>query len=67
MKLKYFVPLITFLLPTFVITYFMWPSCLSSCPTESVQGAVGMCVMWFFMALNYFLGVRSAVKDRQPD
>ena len=67
MKFNYFTPLILFLVPTVIITYFMWPSCLKDHPRESMEGAVGMCVMWFFMALNYFLGVRMAVKDKQLD
>jgi len=64
MKIKYFVPLILFLVPTMIITYFVWPPCLKACPGESMEGAAGMCVMWFFMALNYFLAVRMAVRDK---
>lgn len=65
MKLKYFIPLFAFMIPTVIITYFKWPPVFEQHPSLNLESIIGMGVMWFFMVLNYYLGIRSVVKDKE--
>jgi hypothetical protein len=65
MKLKYFIPLIAFFIPTWVITYYRWPEVFSQHPKQNMESIIGMLIMWFFMGLNYYLGIRSVLKDKE--
>lgn len=65
MKLKYFIPLIAFFIPTWIITYFRWPIIFKDYPQQNMESLIGMIVMWFFMGLTYYMGIRSILKDRQ--
>ncbi len=67
MKLKYFMPLITFFIPTWILTYFFWPEAFSQYPRQNMESLIGMLVMWFFMGLNYYLGIRSVVADKKGE
>jgi hypothetical protein len=65
MKLKYFIPLIAFFFPTWIITYFRWPEIFAQHPKQNMESIIGMLIMWFFMGLNYYLGIRSVLKDKE--
>ncbi|MCU0599257.1 MAG: hypothetical protein MUE70_08390 [Desulfobacterales bacterium] len=65
MKLKYFIPLIAFFIPTWIITYFRWPDVFSQYPKQNMESLIGMLIMWFFMGLNYYLGIKSVLKDKE--
>jgi hypothetical protein len=64
MKLKYFIPLAAFMVPTWVITYFRWPAAFSAFPDQGTESLTGLVVMWVFVGVNYYLGIRSVVRDR---
>jgi hypothetical protein len=32
-------------------------------PKEEMIGIIGMCVMWFFVGLTYYNGIRAVLKD----
>jgi hypothetical protein len=64
MKIKYFIPLICFLAPTWIITYLRWPVIFKQYSDIGKESLIGMVIMWFFMALNYYLGIRSVLRDR---
>ena len=64
MKLKYWVPFFLFIIPTIVITCFMWESKVwQPYPKEELKAVTGMCVMWFFVGVTYFSGIRTVIKD----
>ncbi len=64
MKFKYWVPFILFIVPTVIITYFMWESKVwQPYPKEETIAIIGMCVMWFFVGVTYFSGIRLVIKD----
>lgn len=65
MKLKYFIPLIAFFIPTWIITYFRWPDVFAQYPRQNMESLIGMLIMWFFMGLTYYLGVKSVLKDKE--
>lgn len=65
MKLKYFIPLIAFFIPTWIITYFRWPDAFAQYPRQNMESLIGMLIMWFFMGLNYYLGIKSVLKDKE--
>jgi amino acid transporter len=65
MKLKYFIPLIAFFIPTWIITYFRWPEVFVQYPKQNIESLIGMLIMWFFMGLNYYLGIKSVLKDKE--
>jgi hypothetical protein len=64
MKFKYWVPFILFIIPTIIITYFMWePEVWQPYPKKETIAIIGMCVMWFFVGVTYFSGIRTVIKD----
>ena len=64
MKFKYWIPFLLFIIPTPIITYFMWETHVwEAFPKEEIKGVIGLCVMWFFVGVTYFNGIRSVVKD----
>ncbi len=66
MKLKYWIPFILFIIPTPIITYFMWESHIwSPFPKEEITAIAGLCVMWFFFGVTYFSGIHAVLKDRK--
>lgn len=65
MKIKHFIPLIMFLVPTWIITYFRWPAVFQAFPDQGRESLIGMIIMWGFMAFNYYLGIRSVIKERE--
>jgi hypothetical protein len=65
MKLKYYIPLIAFFIPTWIITYFRWPEAFAQYPKQNMESLIGMLIMWFFMGFNYYLGIKSVLKDKE--
>ncbi|RJP77125.1 MAG: hypothetical protein C4522_16085 [Desulfobacteraceae bacterium] len=66
MKLKYWIPFLFFIIPTPVITYFMWASHIwAPYPREEMISIIGLCVMWFFTGVTYLNGIRAVMKDRK--
>ncbi len=64
MKLKYWIPFICFIIPTPVITYFMWETHVwQPFPFEETKAIIGMLVMWFFVGVTYFSGIHAVLKD----
>jgi amino acid transporter len=55
MKFKYFIPLISFLIPTIIMTIFMIPGELSIIIEFSI------CLLFF--CVIYFLGIRGVIRD----
>ena len=64
MKFKFFIPLIAFFLPTWVITWFRWPDIFKAHPQQNMESLIGMFIMWFFVGLTYYQGIRAVIKDR---
>ena len=68
MKFKYFIPFLLFIIQTPIITYFVWPSHVwKPYPKEEMTSIIGLCVMWFFVGLTYFNGIRAVLKDKMKD
>jgi len=69
MKFKYWIPFFLFIIPTPIITYFMWETEVwQPFPKEELKGIIGLCIMWFFVAVTYFNGIRTVLKDaKAPD
>lgn len=44
MKLKYFIPLIAFLIPTWIITYFRRPEIFAQYPKQNMESIIGMLI-----------------------
>ena len=66
MKLRYWIHFILFIVPTLIITYFMWPThVFDPYPAEETRSIIGMFVMWFFMGLTFFNGIRAVLKDQK--
>jgi len=64
MKFKYFIPFLLFIIPTPIITYFMWASHVwKPYPKDEMISIIGLCVMWFFVGLTYYNGIRAVLKD----
>lgn len=60
MKLKYFFPFITWIIPTIIITVVM--SKLDT-PLTTAQ-SYGMAALLISVSVTYYIGVRIAVKDK---
>lgn len=66
MKIKYLIPFFLFIIPTLIITYFMWPVHVwDNFPKERMESLIGLCVMWFFMGFTYYSGIRTVLKDKE--
>ncbi|HUN56271.1 MAG TPA: hypothetical protein VMU29_14055 [Smithella sp.] len=64
MKLKYWIPFFLFIIPTPIITYFMWASEVwKPYPKEELTSIIGLCVMYFFIFVTYWNGLRTVLKD----
>lgn len=64
MKFKYWIPFLLFIIPTPIITYLMWePRVWQPFPKEELRSIIGMFVMWFFVGVTYYSGIRSVLKD----
>lgn len=64
MKLKYWIPFICFIIPTPIITYFMWETRVwQPFPNEEIKAVIGLFVMWFFVGVTYFSGIHAVLKD----
>jgi hypothetical protein len=64
MKFKYLIPFLLFIIPTPIITYFMWETHVwEPFPKEELISIIGLCVMWFFVGVTYFSGIFSVLKD----
>ena len=59
MKIKYFIPLLLFIIPTVIISAIMWPP-------AAMQAKLigGFAVMILSMAMTYFFGIRAVLIDR---
>lgn len=65
MKFKYFIPLLLFIIPTPIITYLVWASHVwEPYPKDEMISIIGLCIMWFFVALTYYNGIRTVLKDK---
>jgi hypothetical protein len=58
MKIKYFTPLIMFIVPTVVASAMMWPPA-----AMQVKLIGGFVIMVFSMVITYFYGIRAVLKD----
>jgi hypothetical protein len=58
MRLKYFTPLLLFIVPTMIISALMWPP-------AAMQAKLigGFAVMILSMAMTYFYGIRAVLND----
>jgi len=66
MKFKYWIPFFIFIVLTPIITYFMWnPQVWAPYPKEEMISVIGLCVMWFFVGVTYFSGIRAVMKDKE--
>lgn len=66
MKIQYWIPFFLFIIPTPIITFYMWPGHVwEQFPDERMESIVGLGVMWFFVGLTYYNGLRSVLKDHQ--
>jgi hypothetical protein len=64
MKLKYWIPFLLFIIPTPIITYFMWETHVwEPFPREQIKAIAGLFVMWFFVGVTYFGGIHAVLKD----
>jgi hypothetical protein len=62
MKIKYFIPLVLFIVPTVIISAIMWPSA-----AMQVELIGGFLIMILSMVMTYFYGIRAVLKDtHQP-
>jgi len=58
MKIKYFAPLILFMIPTIIVSALMWP------PAALQPGPVGgFIVMLISVIMTYIYGLQSVLKD----
>jgi hypothetical protein len=65
MKIKYWIPFFLFIIPTPIITYFMWPAHIwNGFPKERMESLIGLCVMWFFVGVTYYSGIRTVLKEK---
>lgn len=68
MKLKYWIPFFLFIIPTPIITYFMWASKVwQPYPKEELISVIGLGVMYFFMFVTYLNGLRAVMKDMKGE
>jgi hypothetical protein len=66
MKFKYWIPFILFIVPTPIITYVVWaPHVWQPYPKDEMISIIGLCVMWFFVGVTYFSGIRAVLKDKE--
>jgi len=63
MKIKYFFPLVLFIVPTVIASAVIWPP--AAMQTKLIGG---FAIMIISMIMTYFYGIRAVLKDtRQPD
>jgi len=68
MKFKYFIPFLSFIILTPIITYFTWESHVWKLyPKEEMKGIAGLCIMWFFVGVTYFSGIQAVWKDTMKE
>jgi len=64
MKLKYWIPFFLFIIPTPIITYFAWSTEVwKPYPKEELISMIGLGVMYFFICVTYWSGLRIILKD----
>ena len=64
MKLKYWIPFFLFIIPTPIITYFVWATEVwKPYPKEELISIIGLGVMYFFIFVTYLNGLRAVLKD----
>ena len=62
MKIKYFIPLVLFIVPTVIISAIMWPPA-----AMQVKLIGGFLIMILSMVMTYFYGIRAVLNDtHQP-
>lgn len=64
MKLKYWIPFFLFVIPTPIITCFVWATEVwKPYPREELISIIGLGVMYFFIFVTYWNGLRVVLKD----
>ena len=58
LKFKYFVPLLTFLIPTIIITPIIWIF-----ETPGFITIIGFTALIISVVVTYYMGIRAVIKD----